>query len=569
MDIDGVPAGDIAYQWQQSGDNGVNWSNIVGASSRAFTLQQAQVGLQLRATASYAGNQEVITGNATTAIVNVNDAGVAAITGTPVQGQILTAAVTDLDGLGTGTVSYRWQQLIGTTWSNISGATGQSWALQAAQVGRQVRVRATYTDRLLTSESNRTSAPTPVIVSSNIAGNDAGVVSLSGTPTQNQTLFANVTDVDGLPSGTSISYQWQQLESSVWTDIAGAAGRSLTLQQAQVGKQVRALASYSDALGGSEQRVNSASSTAIANVNDVGVPSLTGAPIRGGTLTAAVDDADGLPSSISYQWQQLIGTTWSSISGATGPSYVLQPAQVGRQVRVRASYTDLLGSSETNRVSGPTPVITNPNNNLGTISVTGAPTQKEALTAAVTDDDGLTGVTIGYQWQQSSNNGTTWTPISGATAPTLTLQQAQVNGVVRATATYVDTLGNAEIVTSNATATIANVNDLGTVAISGTPTQGQTLTANVTDVDGLTGVTIGYQWQRSGDGLRWGPISGATAQALTLQQAQVGERVRVYTFYVDALGSSEDVLRGCEVFGLKSEWSNGWSWCRRGSPVKI
>ena len=37
-----------------------------------------------------------------------------------------------------------------------------------------------------------------------------GVVSLSGTSTQYQTLAANVTDVDGLPPGTIITYQWQQ-----------------------------------------------------------------------------------------------------------------------------------------------------------------------------------------------------------------------------------------------------------------------------------------------------------------------------------------------------------------------
>ena len=37
-----------------------------------------------------------------------------------------------------------------------------------------------------------------------------GVVSLSGTSTQYQTIAANVTDVDGLLPGTPITYQWQQ-----------------------------------------------------------------------------------------------------------------------------------------------------------------------------------------------------------------------------------------------------------------------------------------------------------------------------------------------------------------------
>src|SRR6185436_20013351 len=113
------------------------------------------------------------------------------------------AGVTDLDGLANVAITYRWQQLINGTWSNIANATGVTYTLQAAQVGRQVRVRATYTDQLGGTESNRTSSATPSIVAINPAGNDVGIVSLSGAPTQNQVLAANVTDVDGLPSATS------------------------------------------------------------------------------------------------------------------------------------------------------------------------------------------------------------------------------------------------------------------------------------------------------------------------------------------------------------------------------
>ena len=128
-----------------------------------------------------------------------------AITGTSVQGQTLTAGVTDLDGLANVAITYRWQQLINGTWSNIANATGVTYTLQAAQVGRQVRVRATYTDQLGGAESNRTSSATPSIVTAN---NHPGVVSVSGTPTQSQMLTATVSDVDGVPA--SVAYQWQQ-----------------------------------------------------------------------------------------------------------------------------------------------------------------------------------------------------------------------------------------------------------------------------------------------------------------------------------------------------------------------
>ena len=124
------------------------------------------------------GNITTVNSAPTSAVANVADVGVATITGAPVVGKTLTAAVTDLDGLANVTITYAWQQLIGTTWTNISGATGQSFTLQPAQVGRQVRVRTTYTDQLGGAESNRASAPTPLVSS---ASNRPGVISISGT----------------------------------------------------------------------------------------------------------------------------------------------------------------------------------------------------------------------------------------------------------------------------------------------------------------------------------------------------------------------------------------------------
>ena len=504
-DVDGILAGaPIAYQWQQSADNGLTWTEIGGAANGSLSLQQAYVGRLVRAVVSYAdaaGNAEQAFSSATASVGNVNDVGIASITGTAVQGQTLTAGVTDLDGLANVAITYRWQQLINGNWKNIATATAATYTLQAAQVGRQVRVRVTYTDQLGGSESDRTSSATPSIVATNPAGNDVGIVSLSGAPTQNQVLAANVTDVDGLPSGTPIGYQWQQSSDGgvTWSDIAGATAKALTLEQAQVAKLVRSIVTYVDAAGSAEF-VASAATTAIVNVNDVGVVAITGTPVSGQTLRAGVTDADGLANvSITYSWQQLIGNTWSNIANATAATYTLQAAQVGRQVRVIASYSDQLGGAENNRTSQATPSIVTANNHPGVVSISGTPAQNQTLTAAVSDVDGVPG-SVAYQWQQSAN-GSTWSNINGATASTLTLAQAQVGSFVRARATYTDGLGSSEAPASPATA-VANVNDLGAVTISGTATQNQVLTASVTDIDGVP-ASITYRWQSSMDGTTW------------------------------------------------------------------
>ncbi|WP_262967392.1 beta strand repeat-containing protein, partial [Methylobacter psychrophilus] len=94
----------------------------------------------------------------------------------------------------------------------------------------------------------------------------------------------------------------------------------------------------------------------------------------------------------------------------------------------------------------------------GSITINGSATQGQTLTAAnnLVDIDGLG--TISYQWLANG------TAISGATAATLTLTQAQVDKTITVTAGYTDLLGTPEIVTSTATTAVVNVNDAPTTS---------------------------------------------------------------------------------------------------------
>jgi Domain of unknown function (DUF4347)/Domain of unknown function (DUF4082) len=187
-----------------------------------------------------------------------------------------------------------------------------------------------------------------------------------------------------------------------------------------------------------------------------------------------------------------------------------------------------------------TPIVSNPNNNPGSIGVSGTVTQNQTLTSTVADPDGLTGVQISYQWQQSSDNGTNWSNITGATSKTLTLEQANVNKQVRVRATYIDALGTSENVTSTATTAVANVNDAGLSIVAGSATNGGTLEENILDADGLTGSSISYQWQQLVNNA-WTNITGATSKVLALGSSFVGSQVRAVANYIDAFGSSENI----------------------------
>ncbi|MFA5950564.1 MAG: hypothetical protein WC807_09810, partial [Hyphomicrobium sp.] len=166
----------------------------------------------------------------------------------------------------------------------------------------------------------------------------------------------------------------------------------------------------------------------------------------------------------------------------------------------------------------------------GGVSISGTATQGQTLTAGNTlaDADGLG--TVSYQWSRDG------VAISGATAGTYTLAEADVGHAITVTASYTDGQGTAEAVTSAATSAVGNVNDAptGGVSIAGTATQGQTLTAGNTlaDADGLG--TVSYQWSRDGV-----VISGATAGTYTLAEADVGHAITVTASYTDGQGTFE------------------------------
>ncbi|WP_462157485.1 DUF4347 domain-containing protein [Pseudoalteromonas sp. GB56] len=514
-DEDGL--GVISYQWLRGG------VAITGATGTSYTLTQDDVGSQITVSASYTdggSTAESVTSSPTSSVANINDAptGSVTISGTSTQGETLTASNSLADEDGLGAITYQWLR----DGVPINGATGGTYLLTQADVGTQITVSASYTDGGGTAESV-TSTPTAVITDTNDA--PTGTVTISGTPTQGETLIASndLADEDGL--GT-ITYQW--LRDGV--PINGATGGTYLLTQADVGTQITVSASYTDG-GGTAESVTSAQTAVVANINDAptGTVTINGTPTQGETLTASNDlaDEDGL-GTITYQWLR----DGVPINGATGGSYLLTQADVGSQVTVSASYTDG-GGSEESMTSAPTAVITDTNDApTGTVTITGTPTQGETLTASndLADEDGLGIIT--YQWLRDG------VPINGATGGIYLLTQADVGSQITVSASYTDGGGTVESVTSASTTVVTDTNDAptGTVTINGTPTQGETLTASndLADEDGLG--TITYQWLRDGV-----PINGASGATYLLTGDDVGAQISVVASYTDGQGNDESV----------------------------
>lgn len=91
-------------------------------------------------------------------------------------------------------------------------------------------------------------------------------------------------------------------------------------------------------------------------------PAIGGQAVQGGKLTASTGSWSNSPISYAYQWEDCnsAGASCTAISGATGSSYVLVSADVGKTVRVVVTATNSPGSASAASaasavVSAPTP----------------------------------------------------------------------------------------------------------------------------------------------------------------------------------------------------------------------
>ncbi len=97
-----------------------------------------------------------------------------------------------------------------------------------------------------------------------------------------------------------------------------------------------------------------------ANIAATGAPSIDGTARVGQTLTAGagtIADADGLARvSYSWRWLRVDGSTETIIPGATSMTYMPVDADIGRTLKVSASFTDDAGNAES-RTSAETATV--------------------------------------------------------------------------------------------------------------------------------------------------------------------------------------------------------------------
>lgn len=309
-------------------------------------------------------------------------------------------------------------------------------------------------------------------------------------------------------TGTTPAYQWQVSTNggTSFTDITGATNATLTI------------AAVTAALNNNQYQVvisNTCPSTvtttpAILTVNNPGSISAQPTSVITCEGTNANFSVTAAGTNLSYQWQVSTngGTSFTDIAGATNAALALtgvtgsMNSNQYQVVIASCGPTGLVSSAVTLTVNGAATIATQP---INTSACTGGGDATFTVTAA--------GNNLGYQWQVSTNGGTTFTNITGATAATLTLTgitSALNNNVYQA---IISNPCTSSLTTSQATLTVSDPASITTQPAAAIICAGNNTSFTVA----TTGSAVTYQWQVSTDGgTTFTDISGATAATLTL-----------------------------------------------------
>ena len=455
--------------------------NHYGYSPWSYVITNADRGKGLQPQASFQddrGNWEKLRGEIKSIPAPPNNAatGSPVITGTAQLGETLsadTSGISDADGITTSTLTYQWFADDGTDDTAIEDAVSSTYTLVADDVGKTITVQVVFRDEFGYFEV-LTSAPTAAVTvrtQSSKSNNAAtGAPTISGTARVGETLTASTTgisDADGLSKAT-FGYQWLADD----TDISDATSSSYTLVATDEGKAIKVRVSFTDGASNAES-LTSEATAAVAAAQPPLTATYHNSPEShdgnaGFTFELRFSEAPASGFSYTAVRDHALTITEGSVSN-------VRRLESGKNVRWEITVTPDADADVTIAVNATTDctaqgaicnadggklsgglklVVPGPQENsaaTGAPAISGTARVGETLTAStagISDADGLANATFGYQWLADD------TDISGATDSSYTLVAAHPGKVITVRITFTDDAGNAETLTSAATAAV-------------------------------------------------------------------------------------------------------------------
>ncbi|HEY0058509.1 MAG TPA: PKD domain-containing protein [Flavisolibacter sp.] len=401
---------DLSYQWQVSTDGGASFSDLPFENSSVLNLNNLSVasnGYRYRVVIT--GTCSAETSNA--AVLSVADKAV--VLEQP-QGQAVCAGTGAAFAARVGgmSLSYQWQVSTdgGTSFSNVAGAQASTFTISstiATMNGYQYRlvISGGCGPDVTTNNVTLTVDRLPVIT--------AQPAPLSVCQGSNAAFYANAT-------GTAVSFQWEKSEDAgnTWVPLPGQTSATLNISNvtyAMNNFQFRAVAKGACAPA-------AVSNAALLQVNAVAALSSQPQSVtvcEGGNADFAVA---ATTSALSYQWQVSTnnGASFTNITGATQAVYPVNNARAANNGAVyRVAVSGQCGATVMSE-SAVLTVNTPPSISLEPLdrSVCAGYDVTFSVTAA--------GTSLSYQWEKSTDGGSSWTAILNATSWSHTITAAGV-----------------------------------------------------------------------------------------------------------------------------------------------
>lgn len=508
--ITAVGAGN--YQWQVSTDGGATYTNISGANASSYILVNANVSANANlyrcVVSSTCGNA---TSNAASLTVNT----LPLFTSSPQSVTLCAGSSNTFLATATGTgVAYQWQQSATGctgTWSNIPGATAGSYTVMNATIGMNG-----YAYRCVASGTCSPAAvsacATLTVVSATLVSSNPGSITVCDGANTSFTVAA---------TGSDVIYQWQLNNGTGFVNLSnggiysGATTATLSLSAvapAMNGYQYRCLVSNPTC---TTPAISSAATLTVNDLPAIGTQPVSQTICAGSNVSFLIT---GSGTGATYQWQVNTGsgfvnlTNGAPYSGVNTAQLSITTAAVGltgNQYRCVVS-----GACTPNAVSGAATLTVH-----APAVVATSPASQEICSGSnvLFNVSGTSVAAINYQWQVSTNGGTSWTNIPGENTSSYSISNVPMS---LSGNQYRCLLSNATCPAQAASAAATlTVRQQPSVSLSASPLTGL-LPGQVTTLTATpsapTGGTYSYTWSLNGSSV------SVTGNSLQVDITQVG-----------------------------------------------
>ncbi|HWS45813.1 MAG TPA: hypothetical protein VN636_08135, partial [Acidimicrobiia bacterium] len=382
--------------------------------------------------------------------------------------------------------TYQWHVCDSDGESNCSDVGDGTHSFTPASLddrdGATVKVTVTATDGVdyASQDSNAVDLVAPP---ENVLG-----PSIAGEPTDGHVLTAEAGTWDGTSNEAhpmDFTYRWQRCDSDGLNcdGIDHATDETYRLTPGDVGSTIKVTVTAH----------NGADAPADSDVTDIvaaAAPSNTGLPVISGTATAgsqlSTDNGTwaGTPTiTFTYQWYRC-GDSCIEV-GHDEDTYDLTSGDVGHTIKVTVTAHNAAGNADATSLE--TAEVEAVPSNAGVPVISGSLADGETLSTTDGSWDGTPPPTFTYQWQRCDSEGDNCDPIDDATDPTYQLTPDDVGHTIVVTVTAHNAAGASDA-SSEATGVVvtAFAPANGHPSITGTATDGQTLTAEPGTWDGTS-----------------------------------------------------------------------------------